>query len=160
MKLTVPGNPIPLARPRVTGRNVFTPEACARYKHTVAAYARGAGMKPLAGPVRVNVRFLRASEQACDLDNLVKAVLDGLLGIAFADDRQVVSLAALKGVDRRNPRTELEVEAIVAMPDAEGADEREAIAAQTPADFARVLGPKPLEKLRTQRLVSSVRRFA
>jgi Holliday junction resolvase RusA-like endonuclease len=42
-----------------------------------------------------------------DLDNLVKAVVDGLNGIAFHDDRQIVQLVARKSIakdDREQPK--------------------------------------------------------
>ena len=37
-----------------------------------------------------------------DIDNMVKAVLDGLNGVAWHDDKQVVSLVALKRYGSRD----------------------------------------------------------
>ena len=46
-----------------------------------------------------------------DLDNLLKAILDGLNGIAYFDDGQVVKLSVEK-VYSFNPRTEIEIKVI------------------------------------------------
>ena len=46
-----------------------------------------------------------------DCDNIAKAVLDGLNGVAFQDDNQVVSLTITKAYSLR-PRVEVEIEAV------------------------------------------------
>ena len=46
-----------------------------------------------------------------DIDNLVKIVLDGLNGVAFMDDKQVIELYAIKRYSIE-PRTEIMVEEI------------------------------------------------
>lgn len=47
--------------------------------------ARAAGLAPLAGPVAVRAAFYVCG-RAGDLDNYVKALLDGLAGAAYGDD--------------------------------------------------------------------------
>lgn len=47
-----------------------------------------------------------------DIDNIAKAVLDGLNGHAFADDKQVAALTVRKLYDS-TPRVEVKVEEIV-----------------------------------------------
>lgn len=92
---TVPGKPAPKQRPRV-GKNghVYTPRATREYERQVAWAAKAAGLRPLAGPIEVQAAFCFAGRPTGDLDNYVKALLDGLKGIAYADDSQVVKLAA------------------------------------------------------------------
>lgn len=49
--------------------------------------------------IEVYVEFHLGNNRRVDLDNLVKAVFDGMKGEAFRDDCQVVTLLAKKGVD-------------------------------------------------------------
>ena len=60
--------------------------------------------RPCAGPVALEVNLFLASRPG-DLDNYVKAVSDGMNGIAYQDDRQVVELKAKlvvrKGISKR-----------------------------------------------------------
>jgi crossover junction endodeoxyribonuclease RusA len=68
----------------------------------------GAARVPLTGPLSVSLAFMLPKPKSApktrriypdkrpDLDKLVRAVLDGLTGPLFADDAQVVSLAAYK----------------------------------------------------------------
>ncbi len=65
-------------------------------------YAKNLFPQPLTGPVALGVKFY-FSRRPGDLDNYVKAISDGLNGIAWQDDRQVVKLfASLKrGIPER-----------------------------------------------------------
>ncbi len=103
----VPGNPLPTARPRVVrsgGRSVaFTPKTSRDHQAVIAVHAKsvmkflGARNFPLEGPLRLSAAFVRDSERRCDLDNLLKSVLDGLtLAKLWGDDSQVVELLATK----------------------------------------------------------------
>lgn len=49
--------------------------------------------------IEVYVDFHLGNNRRVDLDNLVKAVFDGMKGEVFRDDCQVVTLLAKKGVD-------------------------------------------------------------
>lgn len=118
---TVPGDPRGKGRPRATSRGkrvrLYTDQKTADYEAHVADVARVAmaGRDPFEGPVRVYatvtmrvpksvsrlVRDLMLSGAILpvkkpDLDNVVKAVLDGLNGVAFVDDAQVVGQSAEK----------------------------------------------------------------
>lgn len=52
--------------------------------------------RPARGAVKVGLDFVMRTISKADLDNLVKGVLDGIKGIVFQDDVQVVELAAGK----------------------------------------------------------------
>lgn len=94
---TVPGRPVPKKRPRVAyqGRRAvtYTPRETKDYEQAVGWAARPHFRQPLEGMVGVNLQFFVArKDRRGDIDNLAKSVLDGLNGIAFADDRQIVGL--------------------------------------------------------------------
>ena len=57
----------------------------------------------LTSHVSVRLEFYLSNRRVVDLDNLSKAVLDGLKGIAFKDDNQVIKLELSKQVDKENP---------------------------------------------------------
>ena len=86
------------------------------YKSSEAkAYALACGsatvglkLEPLEGPVSVKALVYFPSLRG-DLDNRLKVLLDALEGIAYADDRQVYELYAIRMLDRENPRVEITV---------------------------------------------------
>ena len=117
MTFTVPGRPVPKARPRVVNGHAYTPRETAAYEAAVRgcykACAKGA--PPLTVPCAVEMVFrfpipssarrktmpdkIKAGDpypHKADVDNLCKAILDALNGIAFADDALVVRLTARK----------------------------------------------------------------
>ena len=130
IRFTVPGDPVGQGRARSTKSGMhYTPARTRKYEAAVAAAAgsamRVAGLQPLTCPVRliVECRFAvpvswpswkrqDALDQrilpTCrpDLDNVLKAVKDGLNGIAWTDDAQVVVVV---GEKYYWPRAEVEV---------------------------------------------------
>jgi len=118
---TIPGEPVAKGRPRITlagGRaHAYTPAKTAAYEQLVAVYA-AAAMKnaPLMEhPVRLHLGIYckvpgswpkkkRADALAGivrptsggDLDNMVKALADGMNGIVWVDDSQIVELVCSK----------------------------------------------------------------
>lgn len=117
----IPGTPVPKARPRATsigGRpTLYTPAATRAYEQAVRLAARQAMAKapPLDGAVSARVIVtlpvpeswsqrrradalagLVMPAQRPDLDNYVKAVLDGCNGEVWRDDCQIVGIAAMK----------------------------------------------------------------
>ncbi|RQQ42018.1 RusA family crossover junction endodeoxyribonuclease [Burkholderia stagnalis] len=117
IEFTVPGKPVAKGRPRFArhGAHVraFTPEATERYENLVriAAGAAMRGSAPYEGPVRLVVHIglpiptsWSAKRQASaaagmigatkkpDADNVVKALKDGMNGVVYVDDGQVVDL--------------------------------------------------------------------
>ena len=117
----IPGVPVPKARPRASSiggkPTLYTPATTRAYEQAVkmAAWAAMAKAPPLEGAVSARVvvtlpvpeswsRAKRADALAGrvrpasrpDLDNYVKAVLDGCNGAVWRDDSQIVSLSAEK----------------------------------------------------------------
>jgi Holliday junction resolvase RusA-like endonuclease len=99
--------PLPKARPRFsrfTGRT-YTPTTTRRFENEISFEARKHFKELIIGAVQVKIifNFIRAKSNKSplhvirpDLDNLIKGVLDGLNGIAFKDDCQVVNLQCEK----------------------------------------------------------------
>lgn len=88
----VPGEPFSKARPRVTRHgNTYTPAPTVAAQARVrAAYLREHAAAPRAhGVVGVSLTFHRYERHARDADNMIKAVLDALNGVAYDDDSQV-----------------------------------------------------------------------
>jgi crossover junction endodeoxyribonuclease RusA len=95
--VTVPGEPVSKERPR-RGANGswYTPTKTRAYEELVAWAWKATRIKPItSGPVRVILHFTVGGRDK-DLDNMTKTVLDGLNGVAWADDRQVCHLVAFK----------------------------------------------------------------
>ncbi|WP_261539109.1 RusA family crossover junction endodeoxyribonuclease [Burkholderia multivorans] len=113
----VPGKPVAKGRPRFVRRGphvrTYTPEPTERYENLVKIAARAAMRddEPYAGPVRLIVdigvpipaswseKRQRAAAAGAigatkkpDADNVVKALKDGMNGVVYGDDGQVVDL--------------------------------------------------------------------
>ncbi|WP_333673288.1 RusA family crossover junction endodeoxyribonuclease [Elioraea tepidiphila] len=119
VRFTVPGRPVPKARPRFgTGGRVFTPAATIAAERAVASAAWQAWPREAAfsaRPVEIDATFRYAVPRSwpkhrrlqalsgalamtsgADVDNLAKTVLDGLNGGPIIDDAAVVALAGRK----------------------------------------------------------------
>ena len=127
VRLVIYGEPVAKGRPRATrtGR-VYTPKRTADFEARVRAAVADIGVEALDGPLVVELDSVRARpgrlkaarhpdglipcDKRPDVDNLAKAVLDGLDAL-WEDDAQVVELVARKWYAERDgePRTEVEV---------------------------------------------------
>lgn len=128
------GTPRGQGRPRATARGgfatVYKDGKSRAYEKSVGEIAKAAmgEAPPFEGPLSVSLRFrlqppksmtkkmraaVLAGEQAYvgayDIDNLVKAILDGCNKIAFADDKQVMRLFATK-VAHERPGVDVRIE--------------------------------------------------
>lgn len=112
---TIEGRGVPKGRPRAAVRGKFvsfyTPKKTVEFEKKVRMAAlqylkRGLPkFKPVNGQVLMTLNFFFKRAKTVtgtphtarpDLDNLVKAVLDGLNGVLFEDDSQVFMLVASK----------------------------------------------------------------
>lgn len=110
----VPGVPRPQPRPRVYGKHTVSDSPDSRaWKDVVAWTWRASDGDCVAdGPVKMTLdlylprpkRLMRKKDPVgpipCgkrpDIDNYIKAIMDGLQGVAFADDGQVAQLVVSK----------------------------------------------------------------
>jgi crossover junction endodeoxyribonuclease RusA len=92
------------------GRMILSANA-RRYKQTAALKAKAAGARPLQGPVSVTLHVYRPRKVG-DLDNVLKACLDALRGVAYVDDKQITDISAHRYDDKERPRIDVEIEAL------------------------------------------------
>ena len=59
--------------------------------------------KPLEGKLWARLEFYLSNNRVIDLDNLSKAVLDGMKGIVYKDDNAIYTLYLSKQVEKSNP---------------------------------------------------------
>ena len=132
IKFTVFGEPVAQARPRVTRHGAYDPPRCKAYKEQVAIIARVAmrGLSPSQGPIDCRVKVFRCIPKSWsrakrgaaqagnllptskpDTDNYLKGIMDGLTGIAWVDDSQVIRVTCEKSYSEQ-PRAVIEIEEI------------------------------------------------
>lgn len=97
------GTPHPQARPRVTKRGTFKPDAAEQ--RALGLILRSQVAEPLEGSLVVACAFFLPDLRTRDTDNLVKHVLDSANGVLFKDDRQVTAELGYVELDRQRPRT-------------------------------------------------------
>jgi crossover junction endodeoxyribonuclease RusA len=113
--LTIPGKPVPLQRSRTQRGRHYLPARSKTYRLLVQAEWMCAGRHSLGGvPFAASMRFYGARANA-DLDNLCKAILDALNGLAFTDDRQLACFSGCHKlpVDEHGARAEIDLWAVV-----------------------------------------------
>ena len=118
VSFSVPGDPVPQPRARITTRgghgHAYTPKShpVHAYRQAVALAARAAGASVHEEPASVVIDFVFARPKSHmrknglaanaprlprpDIDNLEKAVLDALKGVAWKDDTQVARVVKEK----------------------------------------------------------------
>ena len=115
IKIEIGGEPIPAARPRFSGRRVYQPKRNVEYRQRVQAAAKLAmfNAAPMSGELSAVVKLYRKYRTATrifgDVDNHLKAIFDGLSGIAFCDDSQICRCVVEKFTDKERPRAVIEV---------------------------------------------------
>ena len=127
--IVIPGQPFAKQRARATrGGRMYTPKETVSYEQKVGQIALQHFPAPLECPVKLTIKATFATPQSWsakktaaalhrphiqrpDLDNIAKAVSDGLNRIAFVDDGQVYEIAARK-VWGTAPQVVIEVEAV------------------------------------------------
>lgn len=129
--LEIPGEPVAKGRPRMTKTGiVYTPAKTLNYETLIRQLYVISKQGMLKGTLRaeINAHFqtpqnISKTKRALmergkhrpikrpDLDNLAKAVLDALNGLAYSDDSQVVSLTVDKYYSD-NPRVEVTIKEV------------------------------------------------
>lgn len=109
-------DPVPKGRPRFTRTgHAYTPEKTAHYEARIRALYELHKGEYFEGPIEVRLvfnmpipksftkkvkRLIEGGEyphtKKADLDNLIKSVTDAIIGVAYADDAQIVKLTAEK----------------------------------------------------------------
>ncbi len=125
-KIIIPGIPVPKARPKVacTGKHaiIYTPAKTREYEKVVESNAAKQIPAITANncPIRMKLVFCLKRPKGRnsgypskkpDIDNLIKSVMDGLKGVCYNDDSQVVAVDAVK-VYGDNPQVEVWIENI------------------------------------------------
>ena len=132
MKLTFDIEPVEQARPRATrmgrGIRLYDPKKVSVYKKQLAMMCKFQYKdQPLSGQLTVNLKFYRHVQSSVskkerklrligahrptvkpDVDNYIKSTLDGLNGLLWEDDNQIVKIVAEKYYSE-HPRIEIEV---------------------------------------------------
>ena len=115
IKFCIETDPRPLARARFNGRRCYQPSSNREYRQIVQSAAKLAmgNNPPLRGAISVAVKLFRKYQPTAkifgDVDNFLKAIFDGLNGLAFVDDSQVVTCTVAKFTDKVRPRAEVTI---------------------------------------------------
>ena len=125
---TVPGNPVGKARPRVTRYGTYTPKKTKDYEELVKqCFVRSRSSPAPDGELYCEIvaefripESYRKSEKARlpgmpylhkpDADNVAKAILDALNGVAFSDDSQIAELHIYKKYSAGNGKVQVKIE--------------------------------------------------
>lgn len=121
--ITIPGTPMAKARPRFARLKgkvcTFDPQSVEKETLRWVLKSRYVGKDPISGPIRLRIVFILSHKKKKeayhtkkpDLDNLIKMPLDAGNGILWVDDKQIVSIDAIK-IYGEEPRTVLTIEEI------------------------------------------------
>lgn len=130
-ELVIPGKPVGKGRPRFrragTYVQTYTPKATAGYERTVRDCWKATRLEPLKGEIEAIIyayfpipqsatkkrrALMESGAIGCgtkpDADNIAKAVLDALNGLAYTDDSKVTRLVVVK-LYGTEPRVEVKL---------------------------------------------------
>lgn len=110
-RFTVPGEPVPKARPRFDPRSgrTYTPATTVEAEKLIAGYFKETypHLEPCAEPVGLHLRFHLKGVGRGDWDNYGKLVSDSLNGKAWCDDKQVRKADVELFDHARDPRSDI-----------------------------------------------------
>lgn len=132
--ITIPGKPLGKQRPRVLKNGItYTPKETVNYETFVKQlyFEQYNKDKPFEGPVKMRIvaympipqstskvkkknmmRGIIRPTKKPDVDNIIKIVADALNGLAYQDDKQIVSCTVEK-VYSDVPRVQVEIREVV-----------------------------------------------
>lgn len=109
IRFTIHGQPRPKQRPRMGKGYAYTPKATKQYEALVQSASSLSISKPFTEPIFVHIAFYRQKGYKTDVDNLAKAVLDGMEKIAYKNDNLVRKLFVELEYYSDKPRTEVTI---------------------------------------------------
>ena len=104
----IPLKPKAKGRPRAGRNGMYTDKATREYEDAIRKIYLDLGLPKLEGSLQlvctfqtdhIHVTLVTVKEESKlrgDVDNYVKSLLDGLNGVAYDDDKQIVNLKAFK----------------------------------------------------------------
>lgn len=137
MRLFIPGAPVGKGRPRFAKRGAhvvaYTPQKTAEYERLIKTLYNEKYGKPefaeddalsveITAYTPIPTSFSKAKKRDAaaaiirptkkpDIDNILKAVMDALNGLAYADDKQIVAVKAIK-IYSAHPGVDIKIEKI------------------------------------------------
>lgn len=105
--------PVPPSLNHYLKGRVYKTKEAKDYVKLVQWTCRAEGItRPTDKPIKLTMRWYPKAHQG-DLDNRIKVLQDSLEHFAYKNDSQVVEIHAYRmPVDKKNPRVEIEIEAI------------------------------------------------
>jgi len=111
--MTIDITPVPASRPRVTRWSTYFPKKYTKFRNDLAVILSDKGYEKLEGLLYAQLDFYmqipkswskkkklakegRYADNNVDVDNLVKAVLDGCEGVFYENDNQIAMIRARK----------------------------------------------------------------
>ena len=111
--MTIDIAPVPASRPRVTRWSTYFPKKYTKFRNDLAVILSDKGYEKLEGLLYAQLDFYmqipkswskkkklakegRYADNNVDVDNLVKAVLDGCEGVFYENDNQIAMIRARK----------------------------------------------------------------
>ena len=103
MKYTIPINPVPASRPKVSKYSTYYGKKYTAFRKEVTPLIEDMELTPIEGPITLSITFNISKAKSSkleypsgDIDNYCKAIMDSLNGHLYIDDKQVVHLLASK----------------------------------------------------------------
>ena len=113
LKMTIDIAPVPASRARVTRWSTYFPKKYTKFRNDLAVILSDKGYEKLEGLLYAQLDFYmqipkswskkkklakegRYADNNVDVDNLVKAVLDGCEGVFYENDNQIAMIRARK----------------------------------------------------------------
>lgn len=106
--------PTPKGRPRFGNGRTYTDAKTVAFEARVRAASQQAmkGKPPTTSEVRVIALFEQTDRRRSDTDNLVKSLMDGMQGAAYANDSQVAEIRARRARGAERDRITVLVEEV------------------------------------------------